>query len=137
MRIQSKKLYDFLFEHNVDLTNQNAVNEAKKVYRKIYKKEWQIRNKELQTIIRLTLSKNELETISEMAKRQDLNLKAFIKKLVLHSVNHNQFISVIHLQIIRQNLGLFRSQLRCETEDQIQIKFEELDKYILKIIKGI
>lgn len=105
-KIQSKKLFKFLLDKGVLDGPEEAIQEAKREYVRLYKKEWKLRNTR-QKEIRISLTVKEFTELQTLAEQVGLKPTTLVHDLAISAIENKPFIADRDtlLEVLR-NIGL-------------------------------
>ena len=124
-RIQSKKLYEYLLELEVLDRGEDAITEAKKKYRKEYKRAWAENRKKLSKEISFFISLRQHQKLRILAMNNQVAVSRYCKELILDSIHggaevKNRILFKRILQII--SLSINENSIR---------RLEELERFLI------
>lgn len=91
-KIHSKKLFKFLLDKGVLDGPEEAIQEAKREYVRLYKKEWKLRNTR-QKEIRISLTVKEFTALQKLAEGTGLKPTTLVHDLAISAIENKPFIA--------------------------------------------
>jgi len=132
-KIQSKKLFEYLLSQGVLSSTDEEIQQAKKTYRKLYKKQWKQNRKLPQKEIRPGFTLRDYEDIKIRAHEMELTPTEYVRQIVVLSLQNNYILpkrgvleKVAQLIYIAQNSYADFSHCLPEAE---RLLLEYLDEY--------
>ncbi len=138
MKIRSKALYQHLLKANVLKGSKEDIAQAKREYRRIYKKQWKEQNKPLKEI-RINVSLKDFVEIKVKAHQYKLKHTTYSRHAILASISSKELIPnrdqlLLILQLISISaIGSIRSTL---SPWEISEKIQEAESLLLKYLSN-
>ena len=134
-KVRSKALWKYLFEKGVLEGTDEEIQQAKREYRKQYKREWKLRRLK-QKEIRPSFTIKEYQAIQQVAKKAGLKPTGLARQLLLSHAEGNTFIHNrdILLQVL-QNISIVAIHLvkQCPKEDYTKL-IEKAEQLLLNYL---
>lgn len=102
MKPQSEKLFQYLKEKGLLDAPDEVIQQAKREYRKKYKKEWHQHKKEAQKVVRLIFTQSEFNALSFRAKAFGLCPTHYAKQCIISNQENTDVIP--HQDILQKVL---------------------------------
>lgn len=90
-KIHSKKLFKFLLDKGVLDGSEEAIQQAKREYVRLYKKEWKLRNTR-QKEIRISLTVKEFTALQKLSEGVGLKPTTLVHDLAISAIENKPFI---------------------------------------------